>query len=166
MRSIQCGAREICKEGRGTEADLSSCTSGSVVNPHPSSKSKSSVIYRLSFVIIKSNIIIISNNKTDSFKTAVPKDVITYHLSFQLFKHHHKLSSCDFYNKINMELTDWSVKEKVQQSLSRPVAGPECSSRLRFFEFLDIRHMKVVRLSALSTGRLYPPGDTPGIHIC
>ena len=26
-------------------------------------------------------------------------------------------------------------------------------------EFLDNRHMKVARLSALRTGRLYPPGD-------
>jgi len=31
--------------------------------------------------------------------------------------------------------------------------GPESSRRLRF---PDIRHMKVVRLSALRTGRLYP----------
>jgi hypothetical protein len=37
---------------------------------------KSSVICRLSFVVIISNIIIITNNKTDSSKTAVPKDVI------------------------------------------------------------------------------------------
>jgi hypothetical protein len=26
--------------------------------------------------------------------------------------------------------------------------------------------MKVVRLSALGTGRLYPPGNTPGTHFC
>ena len=26
--------------------------------------------------------------------------------------------------------------------------------------------MKVVKLSALRTGRLYPPGDIPGIHFC
>jgi len=34
--------------------------------------------------------------------------------------------------------------------------GPEGSRRLRLPEFLDNRHMKVVRLSALRTGRLYP----------
>jgi hypothetical protein len=34
--------------------------------------------------------------------------------------------------------------------------GPEGSRRLRLSDFKDIRHMKVVRLSALSTGRLYP----------
>jgi len=30
----------------------------------------------------------------------------------------------------------------------------------------DNRHMKVVRLSALHTGRLYPPGNIPGTHFC
>ena len=29
-----------------------------------------------------------------------------------------------------------------------------------------LRHMTVVRLSNVSTGRLYPPGDNPGTHIC
>jgi hypothetical protein len=32
--------------------------------------------------------------------------------------------------------------------------------------FLDNRHMKVVRLSALRTGRLCPPGNIPGNHFC
>jgi hypothetical protein len=32
--------------------------------------------------------------------------------------------------------------------------------------FLDNWHMKVVRLSALRTGRLYPPGNIPGTHFC
>jgi hypothetical protein len=32
------------------------------------------------------------------------------------------------------------------------------SWKLRLPEFLDSRRMEVVRLSALSTGRLYPPG--------
>jgi hypothetical protein len=33
-------------------------------------------------------------------------------------------------------------------------------------EFLDNRHMKVVRLSALRTGCLYPSGKMPGTHFC
>jgi len=33
--------------------------------------------------------------------------------------------------------------------------GPEDSRRLRFPDFEDNRHMKVVRLSALRTGKLY-----------
>jgi hypothetical protein len=34
--------------------------------------------------------------------------------------------------------------------------GPEGSRRLRLPDYLDNRQMNVVRLSALSTGRLYP----------
>jgi hypothetical protein len=30
----------------------------------------------------------------------------------------------------------------------------------------DNRHMKVVRLSALGTGRFYPTGNIPGTHFC
>ena len=44
--------------------------------------------------------------------------------------------------------------------------GPEGSRRLRLPDFQDNRHMKVVRLSALRTGRLYPPGNSPGTHFC
>jgi len=32
--------------------------------------------------------------------------------------------------------------------------------------FQDNRHMKVVRLPALHTGPLYPPGNIPGTHFC
>ena len=32
--------------------------------------------------------------------------------------------------------------------------------------FEDNRHMKVARLSALGTGRLYPLGNIPGTHFC
>jgi hypothetical protein len=30
----------------------------------------------------------------------------------------------------------------------------------------DNWHMKVVSLSALRTGRFYPPGNIPGTHLC
>jgi hypothetical protein len=36
------------------------------------------------------------------------------------------------------------------------LTDPWGSRSLRLLEFLDNRHMKVVRLSALRTGRLYP----------
>ena len=32
--------------------------------------------------------------------------------------------------------------------------------------FQNSRHMNVVRLSALGTSRIYPPGDFPGTHFC
>ena len=32
--------------------------------------------------------------------------------------------------------------------------------------FQDSRHMKVVRLSAVCTSRLHPPGNIPGTHFC
>jgi len=32
--------------------------------------------------------------------------------------------------------------------------------------FQDSQHMKVVRLSALRTGQLYPPQNIPGTHFC
>jgi hypothetical protein len=43
--------------------------------------------------------------------------------------------------------------------------GPEGSSSLRP-RFQNNQHMKVVRLSALCTGRRYSPGNIPGIHFC
>jgi hypothetical protein len=110
-------------------------------------------------------------NKTDSFKTAVPKEVmppIAHHFNClnPIINFFHVISTTrTFFFFIDMELTDWLVKENVLQSLSRPVTGPKCSSRLRFIEFLDHRHMKVARLSAPNTGRLYPPGDIPVTHI-
>jgi hypothetical protein len=32
--------------------------------------------------------------------------------------------------------------------------------------FLDDRHMKVVKLTALRTDRIYPPENIPGTHFC
>jgi len=33
-------------------------------------------------------------------------------------------------------------------------------------KFQENKQMKVVSLSALGTGRLYPPGNIPGTHFC
>jgi hypothetical protein len=58
-----------------------------------------------------------------------------------------------------------NIKVKVKQShrgLDRPFGLQEVEAP----RFLDNRHMKVVRLSALRTGRLYLPGKNPGTHFC
>jgi hypothetical protein len=52
---------------------------------------------------------------------------------------------------------------------SNPITGldrPLGSQEVEAPRFLDNRHMKVVRLSAVRTGRLYPPGKIPGTHFC
>ena len=43
---------------------------------------------------------------------------------------------------------------------------PYTSRSLGLPEFLDYQQMKVVRLSALRSGRLYPTADKPGTHFC
>jgi len=43
--------------------------------------------------------------------------------------------------------------------------GPE-GFRMRLPDFKKKGHMKVVRLSALRTGCLYPTGNIPGLHFC
>jgi hypothetical protein len=48
------------------------------------------------------------------------------------------------------------IKVKVKLSRYRPSTGPWGPRRLRLLEFLDNQHRKVVRLSVLCTGRLYP----------
>ena len=45
---------------------------------------------------------------------------------------------------------------------SNPIIGQEVEDP----RFQDSRHMKVVGLSALRIGRLYPPGNIPGTHFC
>ena len=46
--------------------------------------------------------------------------------------------------------------------LDRPFGLQE----VKALEFLDNRHMKVVKLSALRTSRLYPPEDIANTHFC
>src|SRR5215470_10409421 len=57
------------------------------------------------------------------------------------------------------------VKVKVKQSRYRP-GRPLGFQEVEAPRFLDNRHMKVVRLSALRTGRLYAPGNIPATHFC
>jgi hypothetical protein len=46
--------------------------------------------------------------------------------------------------------------------LDRPLEFQEIEAP----RFLDNRHMKVVRLSALCTSHFYRPGNIPGTHLC
>jgi hypothetical protein len=58
----------------------------------------------------------------------------------------------------------WLVK-----FIAIPVSGLEWSrgyQEVKDPRFHDSRNMKVVRLSAVRTGRLYPPGNIPGTHFC
>jgi hypothetical protein len=54
------------------------------------------------------------------------------------------------------------VKSSPITGLDRPWGFQEVEAP----RFLDNRHMKVVRLSAIGTGRLYPPGNIPGTYFC
>jgi hypothetical protein len=56
--------------------------------------------------------------------------------------------------------------KKLKQSHYRPEAGLLGFQEVEASRFLDSRHMKVVRLSVLRTGRLYPAGKIPGTHFC
>jgi hypothetical protein len=48
------------------------------------------------------------------------------------------------------------------EDLDRPWVFQETET----LRFRDNQHTKVVGLSALRTGRLYPPGNIPGTHFC
>jgi len=63
----------------------------------------------------------------------------------------------------------WRTKSNlhhIKLSLYRHRQAPLGYRRLRLQVFLDIQHMKVAKMSALCTGRLYPPGDTPDTNLC
>ena len=52
---------------------------------------------------------------------------------------------------------------------NNPIRGLGRPSGVQYFEaprFQNNRHMEAVRLSALRTVRLYPPGNIPGTHFC
>jgi hypothetical protein len=63
----------------------------------------------------------------------------------------------------------WTRNSMLDGKVSNPVTGldrPLGFQEVEAPRFLDNRHMKVVRLSALHTGCLYPPGNIPGTHFC
>jgi hypothetical protein len=70
------------------------------------------------------------------------------------------VSECDLGTSTQQALAHWgcrAIKKKDHEGPLQAWTGPQGSWRLRLPVFLDSRHMKVVRLSALNAGRLYPP---------
>jgi hypothetical protein len=69
-------------------------------------------------------------------------------------------------------MTAFLEKLFVSQITSNPITALDMPVGFQEFEaprFQDNRHMKVVRLSAVGTGRLYPlppPEIIPGNHFC
>jgi len=62
----------------------------------------------------------------------------------------------------NVEEISSLQQSKVNQTLYMPWGLQE----VEVTRFQDNRHMKVVRLSALRTGHLYPSGNIPVTHFC
>jgi hypothetical protein len=58
----------------------------------------------------------------------------------------------------------WIVSESKSNLITR-LDRPWGFQEVEGPRFLDSRHMKVVRLSALRTGHLYSPGNIPGAHF-
>jgi len=72
-------------------------------------------------------------------------------------------------NTVKYEITQWCCKiwdDAVKVKVHNPITGldrPRGFQEVEAPRFQDNRHMKMVRLSALRTGHLYPPGN---IHFC
>jgi hypothetical protein len=85
---------------------------------------------------------------------AVQQQIFSYSRQWRVAQQHAYSSPLRFHCN-----NDYS---KVKVKLSRYTPGQDLggSRRLRLPEFLYNRHMKVVRLSALRTGRIYPRKDS------
>jgi hypothetical protein len=58
------------------------------------------------------------------------------------------------------------IEKFLMSSLYRPGQALRAPGRMTFSEFLENRRTKVVRLSALGTGRLYLPEDISDTRFC
>ena len=88
---------------------------------------------------------------------------------FNLYSDHVSLW---LYRSIEVDVWDFNLARSptvITLKQSNPITGldrPWGFQEVEAPRFQDNRHMKVVRLSALSTGRLYPPRNIPGTHFC
>jgi len=91
-------------------------------------------------------------------------------LSVQLPKTFRLLLYSQFGLQVLQLILEWNfVNSEGEDVKSNPCIGldmPWRSQEVEVPRFNDIQHMKVVRLSAVRTGRLYPPGNIPGTHFC
>ena len=62
-------------------------------------------------------------------------------------------------------VTDVKVKKRQSNHCTAP-DRPRGLQEFQSLRFQENRHMKVVRLSALRTGRLYTTANIPGTHFC
>ena len=60
---------------------------------------------------------------------------------------------------------EYSIRGKKGKSKAVPLQAWTGFQEVEAPRFQDNRHMKVVRLPALRTCRLYPPGSIPGTHF-
>jgi len=60
---------------------------------------------------------------------------------------------------------NYKSKQKGKAAPLQAWRGPKVSRKLRFPDFVTTAQ-DGVRLSALRIGLLYPPGNTPGTHLC
>ena len=87
---------------------------------------------------------------------ATPRPPKTLHYSTQK-KHVKETGSLIYLGKLTRE---------GKETLVQVWTASEGSRRLRLPEILDNQHMKMVGLSALRTGNLYPPRNIPSTHFC
>jgi len=59
--------------------------------------------------------------------------------------------------RISRHLAHEENKVEIKAIPLQAGAGPKSSGTFRLLEFIDNRHMKVAKSSALGTGHLYPP---------
>jgi len=74
----------------------------------------------------------------------------------------HRMSDIQFKTVVCWPQHAVSVNSNPCTGLGRPWGFQEVETP----RFQDSRHKKVVRLSVLRAGRLYPPGNIPGTHFC
>jgi hypothetical protein len=79
---------------------------------------------------------------------------------------HRSLHSCISRKEHVMAVTSVLRLHTLASNPIRGLDSPRGFQDVEAPRFQDNRHMKMVRLSALRTGRLYPPGNILGTHFC